>query len=117
MPEPTLKELREIANRLLDEIDAEIARDRIEGFDANFTSPTVEPRIAVLQAFLSLTDPTPLDAEHCREEGLGNSGAANKRWDFGRNYVWLSDTPDMHIEHPTRGQLRLALMRENSDDE
>lgn len=98
MTEPTLTDLRETAWMI---VDCDIA----------------DNRIALAKAFLSLTDQTPLTAEHCREAGCSGCGGENKRWDFGRNYAWMSDNPDMHIENPTVGQLRLALLQENRDGE
>lgn len=126
MTEPTLTELREIANRLLDEIDVEIVADGIEGFGANFTSPTVEPRIAVLQAFLALTDPEPLNAEHCRAQGLyGNEiDEYHTTWRMSpHEKLAVYETQnaehdfDMSCPRATVGQLRLALLQENQNGE
>jgi hypothetical protein len=99
MTEPTLTELRGLAEHLKGE------------------APPGCAWRALIDAFLSLTDPAPLTADQCREAGCRGCGGENKRWDFGRNYVWMSDSPDMHIENPTLGQLRLALLQEDRDGE
>lgn len=110
MTEPTLTDLREIAQTI----------------EAGW--PEVEPpRLRQLaNAFLTLTDPTPLTAEHCREAGLD----AHEIDEY--HTVWrvspyeelaIYETQnaehdfDMSCPRATVGQLRLALLQENRDGE
>lgn len=101
MTEPTLTELRETARMI---VDCDIA----------------DNRIALAKAFLSLTDPTPLTAEHCREAGLELDRVCKAAFvDDNANeslMVW-TDLSEMATKQPTLGQLRLALLPENRDGE
>ncbi len=102
MTEPTLKDLREIAESCMRSYPtSRIVRD-------------------VAKAFLALTDPTPLTAEHCREAGLELDRICKAAFvDDNANeslMVW-TDLSEMATKRPTLGILRLALLRENSDDQ
>lgn len=105
MNEPTLAELREMAQD-----------------DIAWIGDIDTPLKLVLEAFLTLTDPTPLTAEHCREAGLPSL--------LGRTFAnggplldatiladFRGPEPLLDLWNPTVGQLRLALLKENRDGE
>ncbi len=102
-PTPTLTEMRETARMI---VDCDIA----------------DNRIALARAFLTLTDPTPLTAEHCREAGFETMPCLvgiellhpSLPVLFGDDCIGLAI---LKIHSPTVGQLRLALLQENRDGE
>lgn len=99
MTEPTLTELREIALMI---VDCDIA----------------DNRIALANAFLSLTDQTPLNVIQTQALGLEQDVDANNPTSMlvvmmGRDHPAIS----MNIGDPTVGQLRLALLQENRNGE
>lgn len=108
MTEPTLTELREMAVKLVEEkqmCPCKLCRN-------------TNGR-AVIDAFLSLTDQTPLTAEHCREAEINER--TGRFIGKENTLVTLAHPGDMaasiKVYEPTRGQLLLALLQENRDGE
>lgn len=118
MPEPTLTELREIADELVQHCD--LVAKKTGGL-----SMVEEYGRRVATAFLSLTDQTPLNVIQTQALGLEQDDENEHEYIeadnptsmltvmMGRDHTAVS----MNIGDPTLGMLRLALMQERRDGE
>lgn len=107
MTEPTLTELREIAV------------DKLPHYMLN------KPIRKVLEAFLALTDPEPLNVLQVQALRLEQDDDNEHEYVNGDNPVSLvsvlmggdSTAISLTVGNPTPGMLRLALLQENRDGE
>lgn len=108
MTEPTLTELRAHADMLSRWLNGE-----------PFDRREFENAMSLLaQSFISLTDQTPLTAEHCREAGIDESSLMYFITPRGAIFACEDDEPGAaDLPYATAGTMRLALLQENSDGE
>lgn len=112
MNEPTLTFNRQLAKESVECLRASI-RER-EWFHEKIY-------LRIIEQYITLTDPTPLTAEHCREAGGTDMGDILVVPGVG----WLTGGVDRPIRigpafctmNPAVGQLRLALLKDNPDGE
>lgn len=110
MTEPTLTINRQLAKEAVEYLRASI-------HDSDSFHEKIYLRI--VEQYLTLTDPTPLAAEHCREAGMNErTGRFIGKENVLVNLAYPGGmAASIKMYEPTVGQLRLALLQENRDGE